>query len=96
MSKETGGPAFPAQATQHFEGAIKIEPHHGMTLRQYAAIKLGVPDSEIDWLDDMIRKSNRDKLAMAAMQGAIASCSKGEISVPWCYQMAQAMLEARK
>ena len=30
----------------------------GMTLRQYAAIKLKVPDSGTDWLDDMIRKSN--------------------------------------
>lgn len=29
----------------------------GMTLRQYAAIHLKVPDSGSDWLDDMIRKS---------------------------------------
>jgi hypothetical protein len=31
--------------------------HKGMTLRQYAAIKLRVPESGEPWLDDMIRKS---------------------------------------
>jgi hypothetical protein len=46
----TGGPAFPSQR----EHTTK----EGMTLRQYAAIKLKVPDSGTDWLDDMIRKSN--------------------------------------
>jgi hypothetical protein len=30
-----------------------------MTLRQYAAIKLKVPNSGTDWLDDMIRESLR-------------------------------------
>lgn len=29
----------------------------GMSLRQYAAITLKVPDSGTDWLDDMIRQS---------------------------------------
>lgn len=31
----------------------------GMTMRQYAAIKLKVPDSGTDWLDEMIAKSRR-------------------------------------
>jgi len=53
----TGGPAFPA--TNHH--GHKLE---GMTLRQYAAIKLKVPDSGTDWLDDMIRKSNETDLAI--------------------------------
>lgn len=40
MSKvEDGGAAFPAQATQHFEGCVKLEAHHGMTLRDYFAAK---------------------------------------------------------
>jgi len=52
MSKETGGPAFPVC------DAARIHDLQGMTLRQYAAIKLKVPDSGTDWLDDMIRKSN--------------------------------------
>jgi hypothetical protein len=50
----TGGPAFPLE-----DGV-----HRGMTLRQYAAIKLKVPDSGTDWLDDMIRKSNEIDMMM--------------------------------
>ena len=37
----------------------------GMSLREYAAIKLKVPESGTDWLDDMIRKSLRDDMAMS-------------------------------
>jgi hypothetical protein len=43
-----GGSAFPF----HF-----YPTGEGMTLRQYAAIKLCVPDSGLPWLDDMIAKS---------------------------------------
>jgi len=45
---KTGGPAFPLFAATGYAG---------MTLRQYAAIHLKVPDSGTDWLDDMIRQS---------------------------------------
>jgi hypothetical protein len=38
-----------------------------MTLRQYAAIHLCVPDSGEGWLDDMIRKAQRDRLAGQAL-----------------------------
>jgi len=31
----------------------------GMSLRQYAAIHLQVPDSGIDWLDKMIKESRK-------------------------------------
>ena len=48
-----GGPAFPMG--YHPEG--NNADHFGMTLRQYAAIKLCVPDSGLPWLDDMIVKS---------------------------------------
>jgi len=44
-----GGPAFPTPPG--------IQHNDGMTLRQYAAIKLCVPDSGLPWLDDMIAKS---------------------------------------
>jgi hypothetical protein len=51
MSDDTGGPAFP-----HIDsGCGRFE--EGMTLRQYAAIHLKVPDSGTDWLDEMIKKS---------------------------------------
>jgi hypothetical protein len=63
-----GGPAFPSAVL--FDQAIVDSK--GMTLRQYAAIKLRVPDSGTDWLDEMIRKSNRDYFAAAALQGITA------------------------
>jgi hypothetical protein len=40
----------------------------GMTLREYAAIKLKVPDSGTDWLDDMIRKSNEFDMMLLTNQ----------------------------
>jgi len=43
-----GGPVFPVPS---------LAVGSGMTLRQYAAIKLCVPDSGLPWLDDMIAKS---------------------------------------
>lgn len=49
------GPAFPILAEQAADGWA----HCGVTLRQYAAIKLKVPDSGIDWLNEMIAKSRR-------------------------------------
>jgi hypothetical protein len=52
----TGGPAFPI--------VVGDQMTQGMTLRQYAAIKLKVPDSGTDWLDDMIRKSNEIDMMM--------------------------------
>lgn len=51
MEKETGGQAFPS-----------THPHgkeDGMTLRQYAAIHLKVPNSGTDWLDEMIEEANK-------------------------------------
>ncbi len=39
-----------------------------MNKRQYAAIKLRVPDSGEEWLDAMIRQSLRDEFAGKAMQ----------------------------
>jgi len=35
------------------------EPEKGMTLRQYAAIHLKVPNSGTDWLDEMIKQANK-------------------------------------
>lgn len=57
---QKGGPAFPVQHAA-------IWQHHGMTLRQYAAIKLRVPNSGTDWLDEMIRTSLRDEFAAKAI-----------------------------
>ena len=72
----------------------------GMTLRQYAAIKLRVPDSGTDWLDEMIRKSVRDELAARAMQGFAAAENPGWKSMDHiaetAYEWADAMLRAKE
>ena len=61
MSKvNDGGPAFPSNRDMRYGG---------MTLRQYAAIKLRVPNSGTDWLDEMIRTSLRDEFAAKADDG---------------------------
>ena len=72
MSKiDDGMLAFPIPATAYPDGGIDHrEP--GMTLRQYAAIHLRVPNSGDDWLDDMIAKARRVDAAEKAMQGLLA------------------------
>lgn len=99
---EGGAPAFP-----HDDRALQFE-RAGMTLREYAAIKLRVPESGTEWLDAMIRKSLRDELASKAMQGPlkvgeVENEDTGEkFSIPcdfdtaasYCYRMADAMLKA--
>lgn len=95
QSNERGGPAFP------FIDSASPLAHPGMTLRQYAAIKLKVPDSGTEWLDAMIEKSLRDDFAAKAMQGMLANqhpyqASDEHMFARDSYTMADAMLEARK
>ena len=82
------GPAFPVPS---------LAVGSGMTLRQYAAIKLAVPDSGLPWLDEMIVKSNRERLAAAALQGMNLdfnfSCTTYAMDA---YLIADAMLRARE
>lgn len=61
-----GGPAFPIVGTN--EQVLEI----GMTLRQYAAIKLRVPQSGTDWLDEMIVESRRQDLFAAVSSAPFA------------------------
>ncbi|UXC34814.1 hypothetical protein [Cupriavidus gilardii] len=90
-----GEPAFPCQA----EGWTRSDAS-GLTARQYAAIHLRVPDSGTDWLDDMIRKAQRDEFAAKAMQGLCAN--DGYNNHPpatianEAYGIADAMLAARE
>ena len=101
MSKvNDGGPAFPSNRDMRYGG---------MTLRQYAAIKLRVPNSGTDWLDEMIRTSLRDDLAAKAMQGYLSSswqakeldslgkssCEQMAIVAEISYAMADATIKAR-
>ena len=74
----------------------------GMTLRQYAAIKLRVPNSGTDWLDEMIREARRDELAARAMQSYFQTQGgrTSEYALKWtaekALEMADAMLKARE
>ena len=81
---DEGGPAFPTTPLETIvskdrDGDTVLKNYgcgSGMTLRQYAAIKLCVPDSGLPWLDEMIVKSRRFNiddatLAMAKMNVAI-------------------------
>ena len=49
-----GGSAFPAKTYVNPDVSHYSE---GMTLRQYAAIHLKVPNSGTDWLDEMIEEA---------------------------------------
>lgn len=92
MASEDGGNAFPAM----YPNAHNT----GMTLRQYAAITLRVPNSGTDWLDAMIRESLRDEFAGQAMRDVASRFgrlpdTKHKLASD-CFAIADAMLAARK
>ena len=107
MSKvNDGGPAFPCETVGADEHGEYRLPWQGMTLRQYAAIKLRVPNSGTDWLDEMIRESLRDEMAGKAMPASYADyCEHADVQgyvEGWrvgvakdAYESADAMLAAR-
>lgn len=68
-TKPDGGPAFPIERI-FLDSRVQAFP--GMTLREYAAIHLKVPDSGTDWLDAMIRTAQRNELAARAMQALLS------------------------
>jgi hypothetical protein len=98
---DTSRPAFPFHPYKYSDGDLN-PGSDGMTLRQYAAIHLKVPNSGTDWLDDMIRQSLKNEFAAKAMQGMLADPTvrsiKDKASIYACsaYAMADAMLEARQ
>lgn len=69
-----------------------------MTVREYAAIHLGVPDSGDAELDAMIRKANRMEFAKSAMRGQLASVHLANVETPrivqWSLADADALLAA--
>jgi hypothetical protein len=74
----------------------------GMTLRQYAAIKLKVPDSGTGWLDKMIRQSLKDDFAAKAMQSILSEDPDYHTKykffdlADFSYQCADAMMKERE
>ena len=91
-----GGPVFPHEFKYGDGSAQRCE---GMNLRQYAAIKLRVPNSGTDWLDAMIVEAKRDELAAKAMQSYLLDKDRDSFTFEqWAqasYEMADAMLSAR-
>jgi hypothetical protein len=95
----TNQPAFPVSIPGWGDNGAS-----GMTLRQYASIKLKVPDSGTDWLDDMIRKSLLDDFAAKGLQGYMLGLKPAQEIGPdmqdriaeGMYSMAVAMLKARE
>lgn len=96
-------PAFPKQASE-FSGE-----YFGMYLREYAAIKLRVPDSGTDWLDAMIERSRMMDFAQFAMPEVMKEWwdnrektsessfdEDTDIMASDCFLMAEAMLKASK
>lgn len=70
---ETGGPAYPIPCDDDRDCFSRANSGYGgMTTRTYAAIKLCVPQSEHEFINDMIRESQRFELAKAAMQGLVS------------------------
>jgi hypothetical protein len=94
MTDRTGGAAFPIAVPGPNETTML---HKGMTLRQYAAIKLRVPDSGTDWLDDMIREGRRMDYAGQALAGSLANSNDdfNEPPTKWANANADAMLAER-
>lgn len=106
---DDGGPAFPCgerfAVIDPFSGKAvensKAPYFGGMSLRQYAAIKLRVPDSGCEWLDAMIRESRRMDFAGQALASMTVApdYSKGPCDAAMAeraYVIADAMLAARK
>lgn len=94
---ETGGPAFPNDSGDDRD-------NNGMTTRTYAALHLGVPQSEHEFINKMIRERQRFELAKAAMQIMWEAYDNGytgpnekdspntEVIAEGAYQIADAML----
>lgn len=102
MKTNDGGPAFPIHPNAHLLGDLERAALSGMSLRVYAAIKLQVPESGIDWLDEIIVKHNRDKYAAMALNGLVSwQGTNGMASNEYhpaqiSYKLADAMLAERE
>ena len=88
MSYDTANqPAFPCE-----EVKCGTKVHNtGITLRQYAAIKLRVPQSGLPWLDEMIECARRDDLAALAVHAEFLSDS---LPGPACDALVKAAAKA--
>lgn len=89
MSAYSSNPAFPVP------GLHSDPDFNGMTLREYAAIHLRIPDSGSEWLDTMIRRALLDKIAQECIGITDYNESSWEDRAAEAYEIANAMLKAR-
>ncbi len=66
-------PANPISEEETDRIIDRVEIYTGLTKRESACIQLGIPESGDPELDALIRKSNRQKAAVAAMEGMLAN-----------------------
>jgi len=91
---DDGGPAFPSS----FVSKGMDCNYEGMTLRDYACIKLKVPDTGKKWLDKIILKSLRNDFSGQIMPTVIADikdASTYEGRANYAYLQADAMIKER-
>ena len=100
MSVDPNMPALPVGIPDGMSFKDYFEyGYSGMTLRQYAAIHLKVPNSGDEWLDEMIAASARNDLAAKVLQVALAGrpeSSTAEQLVKLTYVIADEMAKAQK
>ena len=100
MNQPDGGPAFPVFKSQFdsYSQQHLVCVNQGMSLRNYACIHLGIPETGTDWLDALIVKGQRARFAAAALQGMMESWKmvSAEQVATWAYQQADALLKARE
>ncbi len=100
--KPTGGPAFPMQDSQaiHAYAQAKVE----LLSSARADKPLSTNERDAEYIQARAEAIGgmtvRDYFAGKALQGLVASCTNGQEVAPglgakWCYEMADAMLEAR-
>ncbi len=107
MTKPDGGPAMPNTYYKPCSCGLQLAvTGHGagMSLRDYACIKLRVPETDKDWLNELIVKSLRNEFAAVAMEDACAYINpfaaaldenrKKEVQniVRQCYELAGEMI----
>ena len=99
MSIDPNAPALPVGIPDGMSFKDYFEyGYSGMTLRQYAAIHLKVPNSGDEWLDEMIAASVRNDLAAKAMQSILLDDGtiRFEQRARESYEMADEMVKAQK
>lgn len=73
-------PAFPTALNASDPRQAGVLHLAGMSLREYAAIHLRVPNSGTDWLNEMIRQSRRDWFAGQALDSLIQLAHRDTIN----------------